>query len=447
MMERTSKWRLSSALKFVPLWTLFALCLIGTVGCIDQEDLLADEDRPTITNLNPTRGLVGDTVLVEGKNLEQVDTAYINGIEMQLLSQTNENLRFRVSERATSGPVAVHSAFGYSLGPEFTVIDSTAPPVPEVTVTTVAGLTDNDNIGSPWQIVYDGSGNFYFTDPESQQIKKITANGVVSIFAGSGDIGFSDGQANKASFNIPAGLAIDARGNLYVADLSNHAIRKITAAGVVSTVAGLGQAGFVDGDAQQQAQFNLPIDVAVDGDLLFISDFGNHAIRQLDLKLGFVTTIAGDGAPGFQNGAAKEATFNFPNGMTLDQNKNLLIADAFNHSIRLLDRSTNTVSTYMGTGSSGFTNGSLGQARFNLPYDVGTDAIGNVYVADRNNHSIRKISDKKTSVLAGTGTAGNMDGDGAMAQFNNPYGIAVVSASEIWVCDYSNGRIRKITIK
>lgn len=400
-----------------------------------------------VQSIAPATGQTPIDIIITGQNfgtnINDIQVR-INGLLVVIKSITNTTLTVTIAANATTGAIAVKklSTNQEVTGPTFTVL----PPDPVITVSTLAGATANDNVGSPFQIVKDGNGGYYFSDPASHRIKKISASGVVTNYAGTGQAGFADGKADEASFNAPSGLAIDATGNLYVADLLNHAIRKIAVGGFVTTLAGFGQSGYADGDVQQQALFNQPIDVAVDGNSLFISDFGNHAIRLLNMQTGIVSTYAGTNISGFVNGALASARFNFPIGITLDANKNILVADAFNHSIRLINRQSNQVSTVAGNGTSGNINGANASARFNLPYDVDTDANGNIYAAERNNHSIRKVTTTNTSTVAGTGIAGFKDGEGSQAQFNNPFGVLVVSIGELLICDYSNGRIRKITI-
>ena len=210
---------------------------------------------------------------------------------------------------------------------------------------------------------------------------------LVTTLAGTGTIGFTDGAL--AQFNFPAGVAVDAAGNVYVADLDNQRIRKISAAGVVSTLAGSGTAGFLDATGTT-AQFNFPSGVAVDAaGNVYVADGSNHRIRKVSAA-GVVTTLAGSGTASLDDGSGATAQFISPAG-------------------------------------------------------VAVDAAGNIYVADRNNHRIRKISAAGiVSTLAGSATAGFLDGSGASAQFNNPLGVAVDAAGNIYVADLSNHRIRQI---
>jgi sugar lactone lactonase YvrE len=432
-----------------------------TTGIVSVKRISTDQeaDGPVFTvippdpdlivqSINPASGQVPIQVTITGEsfgnNISDIEVL-VNGMLVSVIAVNNTTISVNLPQNTTTGAVAVRriSTNQEDTGPVFTVL----PPDPIISVSTLAGGTQASNLGSPFQIVKNGNGGYYFSDPASHSIKRVSAAGVVSNYAGSGQPGFSNGTGGQASFNSPSGLAIDSVGNLYVADLGNHAIRMVAAGGIVTTLAGTGQPGYADGLALQQAQFDQPGDVAVDGNLLFISDFRNHAIRLLNMQTGTVTTFTGNGTLGFVNGSLSAARFSGPLGIYLDADKNILVADLLNHSIRLINRSSGQVSTVAGTGTSGFTNGTNANAQFSLPYDVGTDANGVIYVADRLNHSIRKIEGGNTSTLAGTGVAGFMDGEADQAQFADPLGLVIVSSTELLICDFSNERIRKITIE
>ncbi len=283
----------------------------------------------------------------------------------------------------------------------------------------------------PIGVEVDGSGFVYVVDTDNQRIRKITSMGVVTTFAGTGTAGFMDGAGNVAQFNYPRGVAIDSSGNVYVADTGNNRIRKITSAGVVTTFAGTGTAGSMDG-AGNVAQFNYQRRVAVDGSgNVYVADTFNHRIRKIT-STGVVSTLAGTGTAGNMDGAGNVAQFNKPNGVAVDGSGNVYVADSESHRIRKIT-STGVVSTLA--------------SAFNKPRGVAVDGSGNVYVADTDNHRIQKITTGVVTTLAGTtGTAGNMDGAGNVAQFNRPYGVAVDSSGNVYVADTDNHRIRKISI-
>src|SRR5690606_25007470 len=227
----------------------------------------------------------------------------------------------------------------------------------------------------------------------------------------------------QAQVRNPSGIAVDANGNIYVADNGNHVIRRIATTGDVSTIAGIGQAGFADGPGGQ-AQFNSPFGLTIDGSgNLYVGDVLNYRVRRIS-TLGNVSTFAGNGQQGFADGAGLTAQFNGIAGLTF-ANGNVYVADISNQRIRVIS-GQGIVSTLAGTGTAGLVNGAGTIARFNNPYGVGADAAGNIYVAEFSNHTIRKITPQAVvSTLAGTGVSGFADGAGNIAQFNSPTDVTV----------------------
>ncbi len=251
------------------------------------------------------------------------------------------------------------------------------------------GVGRSAKFNYPLGIAVDATGIIYVADRENQRIRKALPNGQVSTLAGNGIIGSSDGDGKDAQFYNPVGIAVDAQGNLYIADSENHRIRKITPAGIVSTIAGTTR-GYADGGANK-ARFNDPVDVALDNaENIYIVDRNNHCIRKITPN-GTVSTVAGTGKPGFANGTGEKALFNGPRGITIDKHGNLYIADSGNNRIRKI-ASDGKVSTIAGNGTAGFANGYSEKAKFNEPWDIEVNANGDLlYVADRNNQSIRTI--------------------------------------------------------
>uniref|UniRef100_UPI003743F19A hypothetical protein n=1 Tax=Psychroflexus aurantiacus TaxID=2709310 RepID=UPI003743F19A len=227
--------------------------------------------------------------------------------------------------------------------------------------------------------------------------------------------GFADGTGRSAQFSKPYGVAVDASGTVYVADYNNHRIRKTTPAGVVSTLAGSTQ-GFADGTGSS-AQFSKPYGVAVDASgNVYVADFNNHRIRKTT-PAGVVSTLAGS-TSGFADGTGSSAQFSKPYGVAVDASGNVYVADFNNHRIRKTTPA-GVVSTLAGS-TQGFADGTGSSAQFNYPIGVAVDASGTVYVADANNHRIRKITPAgAVSTLAGS-TYGFADGTGISAQFANP---------------------------
>jgi sugar lactone lactonase YvrE len=318
---------------------------------------------------------------------------------------------------------------------------------------TVAGSSDgsgsNVRFNQPTGIAADAAGNLFVSDTGNNTIRKITSAGVATTVAGSaGNVGSTDGNGQDALFNQPGGIAVDVAGNLYIADTQNNTIRKVTSAGVVSTLAGsAGQAGQVDGTGSN-ARFNQPWGVALDpAGNLYIADSGNDTIRKITQN-GVVTTLAGAaGVVGSRDGNGVNAQFNLPLGIAIDSSANLYIADTSNNTIRKLTQA-GVVSTLAGTaGNSGSSDGSGQRASFNQPNGIVVDSSGDIRVADSGNQLIRSVSTSGVvSTVAGSaGNAGSADGSGNNASFNQPKGITSDAANNMFVADTGNNLLRKVT--
>ena len=307
----------------------------------------------------------------------------------------------------------------------------------------------------PSGVALDGAGNLYIADRRNQRIRKVDSTGTISTVAGAKIQGFSGdgGAATAAELRFPSGVALDNAGNLYIADRSNHRIRKVDSTGTISTIAGTGTEGFSgDGGAATAAEIDSPWGVVVDGaGNLYFADSDNHRIRKVDTA-GTISTIAGTGTEGFSGdgGAATAAQLSAPRGVALDGAGNLYIADTDNHRIRKVD-TAGTISTIAGTGTEGFSGdgGAATAAQLNSPSGVALDGAGNLYIADAHNHRIRKVDTTGTiSTIAGTGTSG-FSGDGGAAttaQLNQPEGVAVDGAGNLYIADTYNDRIRLLTL-
>lgn len=248
----------------------------------------------------------------------------------------------------------------------------------------------------PFGIAIDSSGNIIVADTHNNKIRKITPSGMVSTVAGTGVAGNSDGNASTATFNIPRGVAVDASDNIYVVDSFDHKIRKISPAGMVSTFAGSGSQGTTDGTGTA-ASFNTPLKIAIDASgNIFVTDYGNHKIRKIS-PTGVVTTFAGSGTQGNLDGSGTSAQFHLPAGICVDHLGNIYVADAGNNRIRKINPS-GVVTTLAGT-DGGFLNGDASIAKFLMPTDVKVDAAGNIIVADTSNDRIRKIGDNTLSTI------------------------------------------------
>ena len=293
-------------------------------------------------------------------------------------------------------------------------------------------------------IALDKKGNVYIAMREHNIINRIDTKGIMSRHAGSGDSGFSGdgGPAIKASLKTPAGLAFDAEGNLYIADRENHRVRKVDTKGNISTFAGIGKAGFSgDGGPAVKARINLPSGLAADekGNL-YISDRSNDRIRVVDKK-GVIRTYAGSGVAGFQGdaGPALKAQLDKPFGIALDEAKNLYIADRNNNRVRKVSPE-GIITTVAGDGGFFFMgdNGPAYRASVAAPTGVAVDKKGNLYIADRNNNRIRVV-DKLGMIrtVAGTGQQ-DYNGDSETARETNlylPFGLTVDSNDNLLVID------------
>lgn len=307
----------------------------------------------------------------------------------------------------------------------------------------INGTGTSATFNSPHGIAVDNNGNVYVADEVSSVIRKITPVGTVTTFAGSGTVGSSNGTGTAASFRNPFDIAIDANGNLYVADSKNNKIRKITPDGIVSDFAGNGIAGHDDG---QNATFNSPAGIAIDKDgNLYVSDSGNNLIRKITAD-GTVSTLAGSGAAGKANGSGISASFNGPIGIAIDTDGNVYVADSYNNLIRKITPA-GIVSTFAGNGVAGSTDGTGASASFKDPIGLEIDPYGNLYVSDAQNNKIRKVTPQGVvTSITGQATPGNDDGDLASARLNTPFGIAIDADGNLYIGDTNNNLVRKINV-
>lgn len=315
-------------------------------------------------------------------------------------------------------------------------------------INSVDGTGSAAQFYAPRGVAVDSVGNLFVADSSNNTIRKVSASGAVSTFAGTAGIqGRSDGTGAAARFVDPYAVAADSNGNLYVADTSNNIIRKITAAGVVTTVAGSGAQGSNDG-AGTAARFHEPRGIAVDGGgNLYVADYRNHTVRKIN-PAGVVTTLAGTaGTPGSTDGSGASALFKGLAGVAVDSAGNVYVADTDNRTIRKISAAGN-VTTLAGTaGMGGSTDGNGAAARFAEPRGIAVDAAGTLFVADYGAHTIRKISAAgSVTTFAGTAAAaGSSDGNGSAARFYFPSGLSVDNAGNVYVADTSNNTLRKIS--
>lgn len=338
----------------------------------------------------------------------------------------------------------------YSVSP---VSTSSKPATNYGNVTTLAGSGTQGSINGqgtaaefywPNGIAVDSSGNLFIADSGNGLIRKITPGGLVSTLAGSGTAGFANGQGTAASFNFPTGIALDPQGNIYAADMANNQIRKITSGNVVTTLAGSTTSGSTDGTGTA-ASFNSPAGVAVDASgNVYVADMGNNMIRKITSG-GVVSTLAGQaGMTGSTNGQGTAALFNQPYGIAVDSSGNVYAGDYHNNLIRKIT-SGGLVSTLAGSGTAGYVDGQGAAAEFDGPCGVAVNSSGTIYAADSINNMIREITPGGlVSTLAGGGPCCAVNGTGTNASFSSPGGVAVDLQGTVYVADTGDNMIRKI---
>ncbi|BCY27729.1 hypothetical protein KK2020170_05970 [Flavobacterium okayamense] len=308
----------------------------------------------------------------------------------------------------------------------------------------VNGFLEVAEFNLPTASIFDSNNNLLIVDRGNHKIKKIDASGIVQTFVGTGALGALDGSLAVATFNYPASIVEDSQGNLFVCDQSNHKIRKIDASGNVTTFAGTGVGGFQDGPGNV-ARFYYPDEIAIDAlDNIFVADYLNNRIRKIT-PLGIVSTVAGSGVSGDMDGIASLAKFKWPTGVCLDGNGNIFVTDYGNHKIKKIDTSAN-VTTIAGS-VAGDENGIGTLAKFKNPTISALDSFGNIFVADYGNHKIKKIDTSgNVTTFAGDGTIGNRDDELLLAKFKQPSAVTFNNSGELFITDYGNHTIKKTTV-
>ncbi|MBF6054606.1 hypothetical protein GO002_22445 [Streptomyces eurocidicus] len=299
----------------------------------------------------------------------------------------------------------------------------------------------------------DAVGALYIADYQNHRVRKVGPDGIITTVAGDGSKGYGGdgGPATEASLKDPAGVALDGRGNLYIADRSNQRVRRVGPDGIITTVAGDGTAAFGgDGGPAIAASLNFPHAMAVDGaGNLYIADDYNHRVRRVGPD-GVIVTVAGNGSDGFggDGGPATAASLNFPHAVAVDGVGNLYIADRYNYRVRRVGPD-GTITTVAGNGAIGFggDGGPATAAALNLPQCVLVDGVGNLYITDYGNERVRRVGpDGIITTVAGDGSKG-YGGDGGpapLAALDQPLGIAVDGAGELYIGDFGNHRVRKV---
>jgi sugar lactone lactonase YvrE len=424
-------------------------------GSADGSGTDARFDRPWGLEVAPN----GDVWVADSRN-NKIRKVTVTGVVSTIAGSGSYGTRDGV---ATQARFAFPTGLGFDRNGIAYVADRESQavrkiPTSSLTVTTSAGSAPSsgtvDGLGLearlffPGHAIADTTGNVYFVD-SAHTIRKFTPDGVVTTIAGlAGTPGSADGTGVTARFNYPSGITLDTTGNLWVADTFNHTIRKITPSGVVTTVAGaVGVAGKADGIGSQ-ARFNYPWGLAFDntGNLI-IADTYNHLVRVMDPS-GIVTAYAGSGTKGSLDSSAHNASFNFPIAVAADAARNVYVVDYGNSAIRKITASGTVLTLAGNAATSGAEDGSGSSAHFSAPYALALDANGNIFVADSGNHEIRKVtpSGAVTTIVGRSGSPGNVDGTGGAARLFFPEGIAVDARGRVVVVDTYNHGLRVAAI-
>lgn len=352
----------------------------------------------------------------------------------------------------------------------------------EYAIVKLGGNSAWTGLPSPGKTV--GSGSFWVAPPDAFDAsgaplpsgqKRLIANGIVgdalrsiqvyvapgtiSTYAGTGTSGYTGdgGAATSARLASPEGVEVASNGDLYIADLSNHAIRKVASlTGVITTVAGTGTSGSTgDGGAATSARLNSPQDVSVaaNGDL-YIADTANNKIRKVTAATGVITTVAGTGTAGStgDGGAATAARLSSPRGIEVASNGDLYIADRSNNKIRKVTAATGIITTYAGTGTAGYTGdgGAATAARLSNPEGIALASNGNLYIGDTGNDAVRLVvaATGVISTVAGTGTSGSTGDGGAAtaARLNAPQAVDLGPSGDLFIADTGNSKIRRVEV-
>lgn len=409
------------------------------------------EISPVITSVEPDSGRYGTTVVISGERFgtDPADNRItFNGVEAVVSNAEETLLVTEVPKGAGTGSVEVTVDGQTGTGPEFNYILT-------VTVSTWAGTcgeagyadgTGTDaRFNAPVGLAVNNGGELFVADHLNHRIRKIDADRTVTTVAGSGNSGFKDGIGTEAEFYNPGMILLASSGEMYISDWRNHAIRHMSTSGSVTTFAGSGTFGDTDGTGSN-AEFSGPLGLAFDRNgHIIVADYANHKIRSIT-PAREVTTSAGSGTAGLTDGAANAAEFNRPTDVAVAPDGEIYIAESENHAIRKL--SGGEVGTVAGSGQEGFRDGAAGQAQFYHPFGLEIAPDGSIYVADESNHRIRRItSGGRVITIAGAGMAGYLDGPGETAQFNDPIDVVLDGEGNLFVAEAVNHCIRKLTLE
>ncbi len=435
------------------------VCLLF-FSCSDKDkDVQTCMECPIVSSISPTIGHSGDTVTIHGSNFSDFNTVRFNGKVAKTFQESPTVIKAYVPANCGTGGVSVERSDKLisNNDKEFTEIY-------KFTVSTHAGTAGTAYyldgsitycfLNSPSAIAFDRLGNLYICDEKNYCVRQISGT-KISTFAGKG---LTPGYLNSpdpasALFNTPAGIAINANGEVFIGDHKNHCIRDVLPSGFVTAICGKGQvAGYANGDGTD-ALFNYPSKMMMLDDQRFlIVDSANNVIRKSTVN-GQVTLFAGSGAIGSQNGDALKASFYLPAGMALLDNQTVLIADAGNSKIRSINAASGTVADFAGYGKSGFFNGTLSNSMFNNPTAIAVrDMNGRkeIFIADTGNNMIRMIDSKNNvTTIVGDLQPGSQNGDGVTARLFGPTDLVFDPSNNgiLYIADKRNHTIRKVIIE
>ncbi|TMU50379.1 IPT/TIG domain-containing protein [Flagellimonas algicola] len=423
--------------------------------CCSLEEIEKVGLEPKILSVSPLEGPKLSVVTIIGKNFgkdpEKVEV-HFNGTSAKVRVMDDETIVVEVPVRAFTGPITL-VVNGFELkGPEFRYV------VSETKVSTFVGGYGrgyaNGNgtdirFDAPMDLVRDTKGNLFVLDFYNHAIRKVTPEGQVSTFVGNGAPGDADGMGTRASFYFSEGLAIDNDDNIYVADTGNHSIRKITPSGEVSTIVG-GADEFED-HIGRAVELDSPVGIVVgDDNALYVTEIEEHIIRRISLDDLKVSTYAGSriGFGGDDDGCLETARFRNPYDITMGDNGKMLVTDIGSHRIRSIDQKSGMVTTLAGSVEAGYEDGDRDRVKFRTPSSIAIGKDGTVFISDSENNCIRQMdSNGMVFTIAGTpDTSGYKNGPGNKAQFARPNGILSVGKGEFYLADRDNHAIRKVIL-
>jgi hypothetical protein len=439
--------RVNRGARGLPVCLYCSIILLLTSCSLD--DQIPPEKVIQVLSLSPASGKGGTEVQISGNNFSKIpeeNLVYFNGAAAEVKTASPTHLTVNVPAFAGIGPVRVVVGGDESLNqPIFNFID---PVVTTIAGTSGSGYEDGPmataKFAGPLRIAFGDEGSLYVADGNNYCIRKIDPLGKVTTFAG-GTFGYHDGSGTEAQFAFPAGIVVDSQNNIIVADTYNNVIRRITPQGEVSTLAGSLDEGLVDGPANQ-ARFASPEGLAIDEDgNIYVADFGNHRIRKISAD-GIVSTLAGSGPPWYgtpsgsaKDGPALESILEFPESVEVGKDGNVLFTD-YSDAVRVI--SHEIVTTFAG-GQRGYKDGTGPAAGF---YNIGRLRFapsGDLFVCDRENARIRRITAKaEVSTFAGNGVHSNVDGPVTTASIQYPWDLAFSPTGALYVTSHHS--IRKI---